>query len=129
MGLINWTTIINPRSLDSRVRCHELSALLPVIRKEASLNSYDNSIHKAETKSLSRSLEFWYHHGSSTFELSPSMIIDIGHSIDQLEFKIFDQWFTVETTDSNVFILLATIEPYCGRGIFTPRSAITHVSP
>jgi hypothetical protein len=90
-----------------------LNGTLPVIRKEASLKTYDNFIQKAETTCLSHSPELWYHHGSSTFAVSPNMIIDIGHSIDKLEFKIFDQWFSVETTDSNICIFFAPIKHMC----------------
>jgi hypothetical protein len=41
------------------------------------------------------------------------MIIDIWHNIDQLEFKIVDQWFTVETTDSYICILFAPTKHMC----------------
>jgi len=41
------------------------------------------------------------------------MIIDIGHEIDQLEFKIIDEWFSIETTDSNTCIFFAPIKHMC----------------
>jgi hypothetical protein len=83
---------------------------LPVISKTNSLNSYDKFIQKAETTCLSHSPELWYHHGCSTFAVSPNMIIDIGHKIDQLEFKIVDEWFSIETTDSQICIFFAPIK-------------------
>jgi hypothetical protein len=83
---------------------------LPVIGKTSRLNTYDNFIQKAETTCLSHSPELWYHHGCSSFATSPNMVIDIGHISDQLEFKIFDQWFSIETTDSQVCIFFAPIK-------------------
>jgi hypothetical protein len=83
---------------------------LPLIGKTNSLNTYDNFIQKAETTCLSHSPELWYHHGCSTFAISPNMFIDIGHKTDQLEFKIIDQWFSIETTDSQVCIFFAPIK-------------------
>ncbi len=83
---------------------------LPVIRKTTSLSSYDSVIQKAETTCLSHSPELWYHHGCSTFAISPKMIIDIGHKTDELEFKIVDEWFSIETTDSQVCIFFAPIK-------------------
>jgi hypothetical protein len=87
-----------------------LEGELPVIGKTSSLNTYDDVIQKAETTSISHSPELWYHHGCSTFAISPNMFIDIGHKTDQLEFKIVDQWFSVETTDSQVCIFFAPIK-------------------
>jgi hypothetical protein len=83
---------------------------LPVIGKTSRLNTYDNFIQKVETTCLSHSPELWYHHGCSSFAISPNMIIDIGHKSDQLEFKIFDQWFSIETTDSQVCVFFAPIK-------------------
>jgi hypothetical protein len=83
---------------------------LPVIGKTSKLNTYDNFIQKAETTCLSHSPEMWYHHGCSSFATSPNMVIDIGHKSDQLEFKIFEQWFSVETSNSKVCIFFAPIE-------------------
>jgi len=83
---------------------------LPVIKKRNFLSTYDNFIQKAETTCLSHSPELWYHHGCSTFAVSPNMIIDIGHETDQLEFKIVGEWFTIETTDSQICIFFAPIK-------------------
>jgi hypothetical protein len=87
-----------------------LEGELPVIGKTSRLNTFDDVIQKAETTCLSHSPELWYHHGCSSFAISPNMIIDIGHISDQLEFKIFDQWFSIETTHSQVCIFFAPIK-------------------
>lgn len=59
-----------------------LNGELPVISKVSSLNTYDDFIQKAEATSLSHAPELWYHHGCSSFTVSPNMIIDIGHNTD-----------------------------------------------
>lgn len=83
---------------------------LPVINKTNSLNTYENFIQKAEVTCLSHSPELWYHHGCSTFAVSPKMLIDIGHKIDELEFKIIDKWFVIETTYTKICIFYAPIK-------------------
>jgi hypothetical protein len=87
-----------------------LNGELPVISKTNNLNTYDNFIQKAETTCLSHSPELWFHHGCSTFAVSPNMIIDIDNKTDELEFKIVDEWFSIETTDSQVCIFFAPIK-------------------
>lgn len=90
-----------------------LNGELPVISKTNRLNTYDNFIQKAETTCLSHSPELWFHHGCSTFATSPHMIIDIDNKTDELEFKIVDEWFSIETTDSQVCIFFAPIKHMC----------------
>jgi hypothetical protein len=79
------------------------------IKGAARLNTYDNVIQKAEASLISTSPELWFHHGPSTFTTTPKMIIDIGHGIDQLSFKIVDDWFSVETTYSEICIFCAPV--------------------
>ena len=78
-----------------------------IIKKAKRLNSYDNFIQKAEATLINHNPELWYHHGCSTFASSPNMIIDIDESTDQLQFKVVDNWFTLETTDYGVCVFFA----------------------
>ena len=82
----------------------------PGIKKTSRLDTYDGVIQKAEATCISHSPEMWFHHGCSTFATSSNMRIDIDHNLDELEFKIVDQWFAIETSDSKVCIFFAPIK-------------------
>jgi hypothetical protein len=83
---------------------------IPTIKSATRLNSYDNSIQKAEASLIPGLRELWFHHGPSTFSSTPSMIIDIGEEIDQLILKILGEWFTVETTYSEICLFYAPVK-------------------
>lgn len=76
------------------------------IKSATRLNTYENSIQKAEASLIPSSQELWFHHAPSTFATTPNMTIDIGQS-EQLSFKVVGDWFSVETTYSEICLFCA----------------------
>lgn len=79
----------------------------PTIKNTSELNKHDNFIQKAEATLVNHSPPLWYHHGCSVFASSPNMVIEIDHPTDQLLFKIVENYFTLETSDSGVCVFFA----------------------
>jgi hypothetical protein len=82
---------------------------IPTIKSATSLDTYNNIIQKAEASLIPCSQELWFHHGPSTFATTPNMIIDVGHKLEQLSLKVVGDWFSVETTDSEICLFYAPV--------------------
>ena len=83
---------------------------VPTVKAATSLYSYDNTIQKAEATLIVGPQELWFHHGPSSFATTPNMIVDIGHKFDQLSFKIVGEFFSLETTYSQICIFYAPVD-------------------